>query len=36
MEKFKSVLAKVSYVIGYIIGYIIGVSFVVLKRLFAL
>lgn len=32
MEKFKSVLAKVSY----ILGYILGMSFVVLKRLFAL
>lgn len=31
MEKFKSVLAKVSYVIGYIIG----MSFVMFKRLFA-
>lgn len=32
MEKFKSVLAKVSYAIGYIFG----MSFVVIKRLFAL
>lgn len=32
MEKFKTVLTKV----GYVIGYIIGMSFVVFKRLFAL
>ena len=32
MEKFKSVLAKV----GYIVGYILGISFVIIKRLFAL
>ena len=32
MEKFKEVLAKVSYVVGYAIG----MSFVMFKRLFAL
>lgn len=32
MEKFKNVLAKVSYVVGYILG----MSFVIIKRLFAL
>lgn len=32
MEKFKSVLAKVSYVVGYILG----MTFVIIKRLFAL
>ena len=32
MEKFKSVLAKVSYVVGYILG----MSFVIIKRLFIL
>ena len=32
MEKFKTVLAKVSY----IVGYIMGMSFVIIKRLFVL
>lgn len=32
MEKFKSVLAKV----GYVVGYAFGMCFIIAKRLFAL